>query len=180
MGRTCCSNLNYYKPQTESHQQHLALYMDRHLSLVAIMIEVTSRHMKCTHFHSHYSRMPAVALQCLLIANFWTAGDSTKRLNFAQKIFGWQHPRFNGPRCSMTFYYWRVATYRTASDCSHACNCLFAAFHRCIIQNPSAGATHNLVVKKTYSVSKHSVDIFVSIVDTMEQCGHVGVLFTNL
>ena len=27
------------------------------------MIEVTSRHMKCTHFNLDYSRMPAVALQ---------------------------------------------------------------------------------------------------------------------
>ena len=35
--------------------------MDRHLRLVAIMIEVTSRHAKCTHFNLDYSRMPAVA-----------------------------------------------------------------------------------------------------------------------
>ena len=41
-----CSN---YKPQTEGYQQHLALYMDRHLRSVAIMIEVTSRYMECTH-----------------------------------------------------------------------------------------------------------------------------------
>ena len=27
------------------------------------MIEVTSRHMECTHFNTDYSRMPAVALQ---------------------------------------------------------------------------------------------------------------------
>ena len=38
-------------------------YMDRHLRSVAIMIEVTSRHMECTHFNPDYSRMPAVALQ---------------------------------------------------------------------------------------------------------------------
>ena len=31
-----------YKPQTDSHHQHLALYMDRHQCSVAIMIEVTS------------------------------------------------------------------------------------------------------------------------------------------
>ena len=38
-----CSNLSNfnYKPQAESRQQHLALYMDRHLRSVAIMIEVT-------------------------------------------------------------------------------------------------------------------------------------------
>ena len=40
-----CSNLNNfkYKPQVESRQQHLALYTERHLRSVAIMIEVTSR-----------------------------------------------------------------------------------------------------------------------------------------
>ena len=59
---TNCSNLNY-KPQTECRQQHLALYMDRHLRYVAIMIEVTSRHMECTHFNLDYRQMPAVALQ---------------------------------------------------------------------------------------------------------------------
>ena len=50
-----CSNFNY-KPQTESHQQHLALHMDRHLHSVAIMI-VTSRHMECTHFNLNNSQM---------------------------------------------------------------------------------------------------------------------------
>ena len=60
-----CSNLSNfnYKPQLESRQQHLALYMDRHLRSVAIMIEVTSRHMECTHFNPNYSRMPVVALK---------------------------------------------------------------------------------------------------------------------
>ena len=60
-----CSNLSNfnYKPQTESHQQQLALHMDRHLRSVAIMIEVTSRHMECTYFNSNYNRMPAVSLQ---------------------------------------------------------------------------------------------------------------------
>ena len=60
---TQCSNLSNfnYKPQKESCQQHLALYMDRHLRSVAIMIEVTSWHMKCTHFNLNYSRMPAIA-----------------------------------------------------------------------------------------------------------------------
>ena len=40
-----CSNLNNfnYKPQVESRQQHLAIYTERHLRLVAIMIEATSR-----------------------------------------------------------------------------------------------------------------------------------------
>ena len=34
-----CSNLSNYKQQTENHQQHLALYTDRHLRSAAIMIE---------------------------------------------------------------------------------------------------------------------------------------------
>ena len=61
-----CSNLNNfnYKSQAESPQQHLALYMDRHLRSVAMEIEVTSHLMECTHFNLDYSRMPAVALQC--------------------------------------------------------------------------------------------------------------------
>ena len=45
-----CSNLSY-KPQIESRQQHLALYTDCHLCLLDIMIVVTSRHIKCTHFN---------------------------------------------------------------------------------------------------------------------------------
>ena len=49
-GGGLCSNYNY-KPQTESHQPHLALYANCHLRSVAIMIEVTSRHMECTHFN---------------------------------------------------------------------------------------------------------------------------------
>ena len=32
------------------------------------MIEVTRRHMECTHFNSDYSRMPAVALQRFLFS----------------------------------------------------------------------------------------------------------------
>ena len=59
-----CSNLSNYKQQTENHQQHLALYTDRHLRSVAIMTEVTSRRMECTHINLEYSRMPAVAQQC--------------------------------------------------------------------------------------------------------------------
>ena len=55
------SNFNY-KPQTESHQQHLGLYMDRYLCALAIVIEVTGRRMKCSHFILEYSRMPAFAL----------------------------------------------------------------------------------------------------------------------
>ena len=52
--QSACSNLSNfnYKPQTESQQQHLALYMDRNQCSVATMIEVTSRHMKCTHFNT--------------------------------------------------------------------------------------------------------------------------------
>ena len=44
--------------------------MDRHPHTVpvAIMIEVTSRHMECTHFNLDYSQMPAVALQ--IVFNF--------------------------------------------------------------------------------------------------------------
>ena len=56
------SNFNY-KPHTESHQQHLDLFIERHLRSVAIMIELTSRHTECTYFNSDYSQMPAVALQ---------------------------------------------------------------------------------------------------------------------
>ena len=60
-----CSNVSNfnYKPQVESRQQYLALYMERHLCSVAIMIEVTSRHTECTHYNSNNSQMPAVALQ---------------------------------------------------------------------------------------------------------------------
>ena len=60
-----CSNLSNfnYKPQTEGHQQHLASHMERQLLTVAIMIEVSSRYMKCTHFDLDCSQMPAVALQ---------------------------------------------------------------------------------------------------------------------
>ena len=57
-----CSNFNY-KPQTESHQHHLAFHMDRHLRSVAIMIEVTSHHTEFTDFNSDYSQTPAVAQQ---------------------------------------------------------------------------------------------------------------------
>ena len=52
------------KSQTESYQQHLALYMFyRLLRSVAIMVEVTSRNMECTDFNSDYSHVPAVVLQ---------------------------------------------------------------------------------------------------------------------
>ena len=45
--------------------------MGRHLRLVAIMIEVTSRHKECTHFNSNYRRMPVVVLQlCSNLSNF--------------------------------------------------------------------------------------------------------------
>ena len=58
-----CSNLSNYKQQTESHQQHLALYTDRHLQSVAIMTEVTCHHMECTHFNLDYTQMSTVALK---------------------------------------------------------------------------------------------------------------------
>ena len=50
---SCCSNLSNfnYKLQVGSDRQHLALYMDRHLRSIAIMIEVASRHTECTHFN---------------------------------------------------------------------------------------------------------------------------------
>ena len=62
---TCCSNLSNfnYKPQIESHQQHVASYMECHLHSVAIMTEMTSRHMECTHFNLDYSQISAVARQ---------------------------------------------------------------------------------------------------------------------
>ena len=50
-----CVATSNYKPHAESHQQHLALCMERHLRTVAIIIEVTNR-------HTDYSRMPAAAL----------------------------------------------------------------------------------------------------------------------
>ena len=55
-----CSNFNY-KPQADSRQQHLALYMECHLLEVTVMVEVTCRQMECTHFNLDNSRMPAVA-----------------------------------------------------------------------------------------------------------------------
>ena len=67
-----CSNLNNlnYKPQAESRQQHLALYIDRLLRSVTILTEVASRQMECTHFNWNYSRMPAVALHYHRRSNF--------------------------------------------------------------------------------------------------------------
>ena len=59
---TNLSNFNC-KPQVESRQQHLALYMDRRLRSVAILIEVTSRRMECTHLNVNYSWTPAVVQQ---------------------------------------------------------------------------------------------------------------------
>ena len=55
--QSMCSNISNfnYKPQIESQQQHLALYMKRHLGSAAIIIEVTSRHTECTHFNLDYS-----------------------------------------------------------------------------------------------------------------------------
>ena len=63
IGSVCSKLSNFnYKPQAESHQQHLALYTNRHLRSVAIMIEVISRHTECTHFNLDYS-------QCLPLRN---------------------------------------------------------------------------------------------------------------
>ena len=62
-GRPTVATLNY-KPQAESRQQHFALYIKRHLCLIAIMIEVTSRYTECNHFNLDYSQMPAVAQHC--------------------------------------------------------------------------------------------------------------------
>ena len=64
--KNCCwcinlSNLNC-KPQIESRQQQLALYIDRNIRLVAIMIDVTSRHLECTDYNLDCSQMSAVAL----------------------------------------------------------------------------------------------------------------------
>ena len=64
-GKAYHSNISifHYKPQTESGQQQLNLYMDRNLRSVAIMIEVASRHIECAHFNSDYSQIPSVAQQ---------------------------------------------------------------------------------------------------------------------
>ena len=77
-----CSNLSNfnYKPQAESRQQHLALYVDCYLRSVAIRIEVTSRHIKCTYFDLDYSRMLALALRLiymfsLTLFDVWTYFD---------------------------------------------------------------------------------------------------------
>ena len=48
---------------SNTNHKHLSLYMDRHLRSVAIMIEVTNRHMECTHFNLDYSQMSAIAQQ---------------------------------------------------------------------------------------------------------------------
>ena len=48
-------------PRAERHQQHLSLHMERHLRSVDIKIEMTSRHMGCTHFILDHNQMPAVA-----------------------------------------------------------------------------------------------------------------------
>ena len=60
--------------------------MNHHLRPVAIMIEVTSRHMECTHFNLDYNRMPAIALQleCKMILlelhtiTFWSQEKSSQ------------------------------------------------------------------------------------------------------
>ena len=57
-----CSNLNY-KPPVESRQKHFALYVDRQLHSVAIMIEEIGHHKECTHFKSDHSRMSIVEPQ---------------------------------------------------------------------------------------------------------------------
>ena len=44
------------------------------------MIEVTSRHMVCTHFNLDYSRMPAVALQWFVVIEVDTAALQYTRL----------------------------------------------------------------------------------------------------
>ena len=37
--------------------------MDRHRRSIAIMIEVTNRHLECTHFNLDYSRMPVIQVK---------------------------------------------------------------------------------------------------------------------
>ena len=48
---------------SRSRQQNLALYTERHLHSVAIMLEMTSRRVECTHFNLDFSQMPAVMQQ---------------------------------------------------------------------------------------------------------------------
>ena len=86
-GRQLCSNLSNfnYKPQTQSRQQRLVLYMDHHLRSVAIMIEVTSHHTEYIHCNLDYSRMPAASRQwwpCEETTSprcSWTAASSVKQ-----------------------------------------------------------------------------------------------------
>ena len=41
----------------------LNLYVERHQQVAAVMMEVISCHIECTHLNSEYSHMPAEALQ---------------------------------------------------------------------------------------------------------------------
>ena len=55
-----CSNLSNfnYKPQVESCQQYLALYLDCYLRALAVMMKVTCRHMEYSHFNLDYGCLP--------------------------------------------------------------------------------------------------------------------------
>ena len=61
--------------------------MDGNLRSVAIMIKVTSRHRKCTHFNLDYSRMPAVTLQVPL-QNFLSVLAMFSKIPHFSKIAG--------------------------------------------------------------------------------------------
>ena len=78
-----CSNRNY-KPQMESHQQHLALYMKRHLHSATVMMDLTSCHTECTHLTLITARSLLLNdndIMLHLSRCSWMAASSVKRHN---------------------------------------------------------------------------------------------------
>ena len=56
------NELRCYKPQIKSLQQHSSVINRTVSTKVAIMIEVTSRHVECSLLTPDFSQTPAVAL----------------------------------------------------------------------------------------------------------------------
>ena len=107
-----CSNLSnfYYKPQIESRQQHLALYMDRRLHALALMVEVTSRHMEYTHFDLDYNQMPDVALHHY-------GSKATKVSNYSRYILKVRFIFVYSFRFHMSKFYMNRINFRTFLIC---------------------------------------------------------------
>ena len=55
--------------------------MKRHLRAVAIIIELTSRLMECTHFNLDYSQMPPVAQQYSLFCVTYQKFNSLRKVS---------------------------------------------------------------------------------------------------